>query len=163
MSLVVPHQTEAQLYVIGEGPQRLALEARLAVDGLTGVAFLIGPRPQAELPEWYSAADLFCLASHGEGCPNVVIEAMACGAPVIATDVGGIGELMTSQADGRLVPTHQPVIEGFAVSINEALNSTWDRAQIAAHGGARSWDEVASDLMNYYASLGLMTPEHKHH
>jgi len=159
MSLIVPHQTEAQLYVIGEGPQRIALEARLAVHGLAGTAFLIGSRPQAELPDWYSAADLFCLASHREGCPNVVIEAMACGAPVIATDVGGIAELITSQAYGRLLPSHQPVVEGFAASINETLSHNWNRTEIAAHGGARSWDDVAADLISYYVSLGLVTAE----
>src|ERR1041384_7034167 len=84
---------------------------------------------------------------------------MACAAPVTATDVGGVSEFITSQAYGRLIPTHQSVAEGFAVSISESLNCTWDRTRIAAYGGARSWDHVAADMMSYYARLGLMAAE----
>jgi len=153
--------TDARLYVIGEGPARATLKARIAEHGLTGRVSLVGSRPQAELPEWYSAADLFCLASHREGCPNVVIEALACGTPVIASEVGGIGELITSPAYGRLVPAHQPPAEGFASCISEALKAHWDRGEIAAHGGARSWADVAAEIMRCYAQLDPLDEETK--
>jgi glycosyltransferase involved in cell wall biosynthesis len=81
---------QAKLFVIGEGPERVALEARIAKCKLADRVFLVGSRPQTELADWYSAADLFCLASSREGCPNVVIEAMACGTPVVAAGVGGV-------------------------------------------------------------------------
>jgi glycosyltransferase involved in cell wall biosynthesis len=145
-----------RLYVIGEGPERDGLQARIARQALAGRVRLIGSREPSELAEWYSAADLFCLASQREGCPNVVIEALACGVPVIATDVGGIGELVTGAAYGRLVPAHQEVVEGLAAAIGEALETCWDRAGIAAHGGARSWDEVAAEIMGYYDQLGII-------
>ena len=150
LSLVVRQHTNAKLYVIGEGPERAALESRITRHHLTSHVLLIGSRPQAELPDWYSAADLFCLASHREGCPNVVIEAMACGTPIIATDVGGISELVTSQAYGCLIPPRQSIVEDLAASISEALNNNWNRNEIASYGGARSWDNVARELIELY-------------
>jgi teichuronic acid biosynthesis glycosyltransferase TuaC len=157
MALVARQRADAYLYIIGAGPERAALAARLAGHHLSGRAFLVGARPQAELPDWYAAADLFCLASHREGCPNVVIEAMACGVPVVATDAGGISELVTSPAYGRLVSSPSPV-EEVAARVGEALKHEWDRAAIAAHGGARSWEDVAMELMPYYAARGFIGP-----
>jgi glycosyltransferase involved in cell wall biosynthesis len=157
MAVVAQRHSQARLYVIGEGSERASLEARIARRNLTGRVFLIGARPQAELAEWYSAADLFCLASQREGCPNVVIEALACGTPVVAADVGGVSELITDPAYGCLIPSQQSA-EGFAERIDEALREGWKRDAIAKHGGARSWDDVAVELMGYYAARGLIEP-----
>src|SRR6185295_3169760 len=104
--LVVQTQPQARLYVIGEGAERAALTARIAALSLQDKVFLLGARPQCELADWYAAADLFCLASQREGCPNVVIEALACGTPVVATDVGGVSELVVAGC-GRVVPQAQ--------------------------------------------------------
>jgi glycosyltransferase involved in cell wall biosynthesis len=131
----------AKLYVIGEGPERGALAKRIAQHHLAERVFLIGSRPQSELSEWYAAADLFCLASSREGCPNVVIEAMACGTPVVAADVGGVRELVSDPGYGRIVPAPAP--ENFAAEIKIALASQWNHADIARQGGASSWNEVA--------------------
>ncbi len=139
----------AKLYVIGEGPQRAALESRIARHGLADRAFLVGQRPQSELAEWYSAADLFCLASHREGCPNVVIEAMACGLPVVASDVGGVGELISKQNYGCALPS--PSADKFAEAIMAALSANWDRGEIARGGAARSWADVANEVISYCA------------
>ncbi len=140
-----------KLYVIGEGPERAALGVRIAESDLKDRVFLIGPRPQEELAEWYSAADLFCLASRREGCPNVVIEAMACGAPVVAVDVGGIRELVGNESNGRIVVSHEA--EKFAGEIERALEKKWDREGIAAYGCSRTWLVVAEDVFNYYAAI----------
>jgi glycosyltransferase involved in cell wall biosynthesis len=58
---------------------------------------LAGPRDPEELKYWYSAADVFCLASSREGCPNVVLESLACGTPVVATAVGAVPDILYSQ------------------------------------------------------------------
>ncbi|MGE0128634.1 MAG: glycosyltransferase family 4 protein [Blastocatellales bacterium] len=137
-----------KLYVIGEGPQRAALESRIARHGLADRVFLIGSRPQSELADWYSAADLFCLASHREGCPNVVIEAMACGSPVVAADVGGVGELISKSDYGRVISS--PAAEKFASEMKAALGESWNRDEIAAHGRARSWENVAEEALNHH-------------
>jgi glycosyltransferase involved in cell wall biosynthesis len=143
----------AKLYIIGEGPRRAALESQVARLGLTDRVFLIGQRPQSELAEWYSAADIFCLASHREGCPNVIIEAMACGAPVIAAEVGGVRELISTRDVGRVLPS--PTAEKFTEAISEALQARWNRDAIARAGRARSWRDVAEDVLHYYADRNL--------
>src|SRR5262249_5261466 len=139
----------AKLYVIGDGPQRAALESQIARHDLTDRVFLLGQRPQSELAEWHSAADLFCLASHREGCPNVVIEAMACGLPVVAPDVGGVGELISKPEYGITLPS--PTADKFAEAITTALKANWNRAEIAEAGAARSWADVANEVTSYYA------------
>jgi len=139
---------QIKLFVIGEGSERRSLEAQISKLKLNDRVFLTGAMPQTELPDWYSAADLFCLASHREGCPNVVLEAMACGAPVLATDVGGIRDLINPDC-GKIADNPKP--ENLADSIGAALDSDWDRQKIAEFGGSRSWDDVAADIFSYYA------------
>jgi teichuronic acid biosynthesis glycosyltransferase TuaC len=140
-----------KLYVIGEGPERAALEAQIAKNNLADRVLLIGSRPQEELAEWYSAADLFCLASSREGCPNVVIEAMACGTPVIAADVGGVHELVGGLAYGKVI--FNVTAENLAREIGAALEIDWDRQGIASYIGARTWSVVAKEVMDHWAAV----------
>src|SRR5262245_20575399 len=145
---------QVKLYIIGEGPEKPRLQSKIASLSLQNRVFLPGGRPQTELPDWYSAADLFCLASHREGCPNVVIEAMACGAPVVAADAGGIRELIPDENYGCVIQSPSP--EKFAAEIKKANERTWRREEIAAHGGARSWADVAREVMRFYAGRRLL-------
>ena len=85
-----------RLYIIGEGPYRTELERLIKSLGLQERVQLLGKRPNEELPFWFSAASLSCLASSREGWPNVVTESLACGTPVVATRVGGIPEILHS-------------------------------------------------------------------
>jgi teichuronic acid biosynthesis glycosyltransferase TuaC len=140
-----------KLYVIGEGPERAALESQIAKFQLTDRVLLVGARPQQELAEWYSAADLFCLSSSREGCPNVVIEAMACGTPVIAADVGGVRELIVGAAYGRLIP--RVTAKSWAREIKVALEIDCDRDGIAKQVGARSWAKVAREVIEYWTGV----------
>jgi glycosyltransferase involved in cell wall biosynthesis len=96
-----------------------------------------------------AAADLVTLPSYMEGCPNVVLEALACGRPVVSTNVGGIPEIM-SDACGRLVPPREPA--ALAQAIRSVLDSTWDAADISAHR-SRSWSAVAAELHELFESL----------
>jgi teichuronic acid biosynthesis glycosyltransferase TuaC len=146
-----------KLYVIGEGPERAALEAQIAKHNLTDRVFLIGARPQHKLAEWYSAADLFCLASSREGCPNVVIEAMACGTPVVAADVGGVRELVIEPAYGRVISSM--TAGSLARDIRAVLETDCDHDGVAIHVGTRSWAEVAKEVMDYWtSSVEFSTP-----
>jgi teichuronic acid biosynthesis glycosyltransferase TuaC len=163
MKLVVQTQPQARLYIIGEGPERAALTAQIAALGLQQYVFLKGAQPQAELPARYAAADVFCLASEREGCPNVVIEALACGAPVVASDVGGIGELVPDGRFGLLVPDSEANAAGFAQRLSKALAQDWQREAIAAHGGARGWTEVAEEVLAYWVVRGIKAHPAKQH
>ena len=98
---------------------------------------------QPVLAEYMSAADLFCLASSREGWPNVVNEALGCGVPVVATDVGAIRDMLSSPEYGLVVPAgDQPAL---TVALGRALDTRWNREAIAAWGKSRSWMDVAAE------------------
>jgi teichuronic acid biosynthesis glycosyltransferase TuaC len=152
MQLIVQTQPRARLYVLGAGPERAALTAQIAALGLQQHVFLKGAQLQTSLPAWYTAADIFCLASEREGCPNVVIEALACGTPVVASAVGGIGELLPDERFGLLVPASEAKAEGLAQRLSKALAWDWRRDVIAAQGGARNWRAVAEEVLAYWTA-----------
>lgn len=155
---VLAKHPATQLFIFGEGPERAALTAQIAALGLQERVALPGAKPQTDLADWYAAADVFCLASSREGCPNVVLEALACGAPVVASDVGGIGELVSAARLGRLVPNAEArtdLVKAFAEQLQAALAQDWLRDWIAAQGGARGWAAVATELRSYWQSRGL--------
>lgn len=156
MALLKQNGNQLKLFVIGEGSERDALESQISNLKLESCVRLLGAKLQNELADCYSAADLFCLASRREGCPNVVIEALACGLPVAAADVGGVRELV-KEHNGRLVSPPTP--ENFAAEIRAALSAVWKREEIAASGGARSWDEVAAEISHYFAVSGKFSKD----
>jgi glycosyltransferase involved in cell wall biosynthesis len=93
--------------LVGQGPEGHTLRKLVRQLGLEGVVGFRGSMPQAELADWYRAADVFVLPSHSEGVPNVLLEAMACHTPYVATNVGGIPEIHVPEV-GRLVPPNDP-------------------------------------------------------
>ena len=96
-----------------------------------------------------TAADLVTLPSYMEGCPNVVLEALACGRPVVATNVGGIPEIMSDEC-GCLVPPRDSGRAGSRLGIGPRQNL--GRAAISAHR-SRSWNTVAAELLEIFESL----------
>ncbi len=99
---VAAERPQTRFLVAGEGPLRRALEERIAARGLEGTFTLLGLR--RDVPELLRTFDLLALTSDREGCPNVVLEAMASGVPVVATAVGGTPDLIEEGVTGRLVP-----------------------------------------------------------
>jgi len=91
------------LVIVGDGPYRTKLELKIKQLRLENDTALVGVKPHADLYKWFNAADLFCLASSREGWPNVLLEALACGVPVVATRVDGIPEIIYSEEYGFLV------------------------------------------------------------
>ena len=136
------------LLIIGDGPSRSDLEQQVLKAGLKDTVRLIGTVPHGELSAWYGAADVFCLASSREGCPNVVLEAMACGRPVVATRVGGIPELVVSTEFGTLVERSP---EAFEAALTDAFKRTWDHHAIAAQARSHGWDQVGTQVMDVYS------------
>ena len=86
--------------IIGGGPLKAELDAKVRALGLDGVAQLIGE--QRDVPAWLSALDIFCLPSLWEGLPNALLEAMALGLPVVATNVDGVPEAVANDISGLL-------------------------------------------------------------
>ena len=100
-----------------------------------------------------AAADLVTLPSYMEGCPNVVLEALACGRPVVASNVGGIPEILSDEC-GRLVPPRDSgaLAQALASVLDRNWDRTWDAQAISAHG-SRSWEAVAAELLGIFESL----------
>jgi len=140
---VVRLQRPARLYIAGPGDYRAALE-RLTRDLGAGdrVTFL-GRVSQQQMPLWYQAADFFCFGSYHEGCPNAILEALACGTPAVSTDVGAIPDLVEEGRTGILFAPGSA--EAFVAALEQALARPWDRPAIAAAGSLRSWRHVAEE------------------
>ncbi len=130
-------------YLLGDGPDKPLLQQAIARYGLEKIVLFVPAAPTETVAQWMAAADVFTLPSYKEGCPNVVIEALASGRPVVATDVGGIPELMESES-GMLVPAMDAAALGHA--IDQTLTATWSAESIAARHH-RSWEDVSNDLL----------------
>ncbi len=111
-------------------------------NGVAPVA-LLGPQPAETIARLLNAADLFVLASRSEGWCNAIAEALACGCPVVATDVGGNRELVRGGQLGRLVAPgdRAAMIEAIVFGLGE----TWNREGIAREGGRRDWRQVGGE------------------
>jgi teichuronic acid biosynthesis glycosyltransferase TuaC len=127
------------------------IERRVAELGVAERVSLLGSQPQDQLPAWYSAADLLVLPTFREGCPNVVREALACGTPVVASNVGGVPEVITSDSVGLLVPAGD--VAALVDAIRTASQRRWDREAIAALGGRRSWRVVGETVAEEFRRL----------
>jgi teichuronic acid biosynthesis glycosyltransferase TuaC len=138
----------ALLYIAGQGPMRERLQALAATHGVADRVKLLGPVPNAQLPEWYRAADVFVLATAREGWPNVVTEAQACGLPAVATRVSGIPDIVTDPSLGLLVENRDA--KSFQAAMEASLAKPWDRAGIAKAGRARTWEKVSEELLGVF-------------
>jgi glycosyltransferase involved in cell wall biosynthesis len=106
---------------------------------------LVGWINREALAELMSAADVFCLASFTEGWPNVVAEALACGTPVVATEVGAVPDMLPDERYGIIVPPReQDLLTG---ALRRAITVRWDREAIAAWGRSRSWEDVGREVI----------------
>jgi teichuronic acid biosynthesis glycosyltransferase TuaC len=145
----------AQLAIAGgrgpEGAFEEQLQALVRELGLEAEVRFLGQAPPDTLAELMSAADVFCLASTNEGWPNVVHEALACGAPVVATDVGAIPEMLAGGDCGLIVPVNdqQALYQG----LDRALSRRWNREVISAWGHARGWRQVAAEVLEQMQAM----------
>jgi glycosyltransferase involved in cell wall biosynthesis len=146
-----------QLAMVGEGPARVAIERTAAECGFSDRLHLVGPCPSSRVAQWINACDVFALPSYNEGCPNVLVEALSCGRPVVASRVGGIPELVT-QENGILVPPRN--LDALAVGLAEALSRPWSATKIA-EGSRRSWDDVANEVYAVCESLVKTTDKRR--
>lgn len=131
--------------------------------GLADRVLFAGPEPPERVALWLGAADLFVHASDFEGCPNVVMEAMACGRPVVATRVGDV-ERMVPPFAGLLLD--DPEDDGaLAEAVLAALRREWDCGKISEFAATRSWKVVAGEVqrqwevaVDLFASESVRTP-----
>jgi glycosyltransferase involved in cell wall biosynthesis len=136
---------DIELFVLGDGDERAILERLVADFDLGGRVHLVGAKDHADIPTWISASSLIVLPSRIEGHPNAVLEAMACGRPVVASRVGGVPEILVSEEFGLMVEPDDP--DALADGIRDAINREWNHEGIREYGLRRSWDDVADEIM----------------
>jgi teichuronic acid biosynthesis glycosyltransferase TuaC len=129
-------------YLVGDGSDEGTLRELIAQKGASDYVRLMPPCRTDGVAQWMAAADLVTLPSYKEGCPNVVLEALAAGRPVVATNVGGIPELM-DDSSGRLVPAMDS--SALAGALDQVLAMEWSGDEIAKRH-QRGWAEVARDV-----------------
>ena len=144
----------AEFVIAGDGPQRDSLERQIAELGLGHAVRLIGRTD--DVPGLLGSADVFVSASRWEGMPNAVLEAMACGLPVVATSVGGCRELVLHEQTGLLVPPHDP--QALAHALSQALADPDTRERYGRQARARvmerfTWERNADQHASLYEEL----------
>jgi glycosyltransferase involved in cell wall biosynthesis len=140
---------EVRLLIAGIGPERKRLEELAAQTGVTRRVSFLGAVPQTELKTYYNAADAMVLASSREGWANVLLESMACGTPVVATNVWGTPEVVTAPEAGVLM--RERSAQGLADAV-EALRANYpDHAATRRYAEGFSWNATTQgqiDLFN---------------
>ncbi|HSN96780.1 MAG TPA: glycosyltransferase family 4 protein [Candidatus Nanopelagicales bacterium] len=133
---------DIHLLTVGGGPLLEPLKARAAALGLGDRARMLGWVLPKDIPGTMAACDVFCLPSRREGCPNVVLEALASGRPVVGSRVGGVPELVREGegGNGLLVPADDP--DALARGLAEAADRAWDPAALRGTVESLSWNDV---------------------
>lgn len=142
---------EFALLIAGDGPERPKLEAQVARLGLQDRVHLLGARPHAELPPLYGAADAMVLASSREGWANVLLESMACGTPVVASNIWGNPEVVQDPAAGVIAEHNTP--DGIADGVRRLFAALPDRAATRAYAERFSWDETTAGQLALFREL----------
>jgi glycosyltransferase involved in cell wall biosynthesis len=148
-SLLRSSRPNLQVYMVGAGPDRSLIESAIQAQSAADCIHVLPACAFDDVAVWMAASDLVTLPSYMEGCPNVVLEALACGRPVVATRVGGIPEIL-SAAYGELVPPQDS--GALAQALASVLDRNWEAEAISAHN-SRSWDTVASELLEIFLPL----------
>lgn len=140
-----------RLVIAGEGPELRALESLARRLNVSSRLQFLGRVDQDQLARCYCAADILVLASSREGLPNVLLESMACGTPVVATRVGGIPEIVTSDDTGRLMRART------VADLVEAVSDLWqhlpERTTVRSYALGCSWQSTTDAQIRLFSRI----------
>lgn len=142
---------DTNLAIIGEGPMRAELQSLAFRLGVENRVHFLGAVDQIELPDYYSAADALVLASSREGMANVLLEAIGCGLPVVATPIWGTPEVIATPAAGVL--TEDRSANGLVNGINRLFSAYPDRHDTRRYAEGFSWDKTTDGLIELFRSV----------
>jgi glycosyltransferase involved in cell wall biosynthesis len=156
MANVAQSDPSAHLVLVGEGPEEINLKAQVQRLGIESRVTFAGYVAQEDLGPYYRSADLFALSSDFDNSPNVVLEAMACGVPVVATRVGGVGEYVSVDRGGELVAPRDAA--ALSRAIEHWLSDADRRRAAGAFNRQRviqefSWRASAERLVDVYRTV----------
>ena len=137
------------LLLVGEGPERGRLQALAEACGVADRVRFLGSQPHAALAGFYGAADLSVLASSREGWANVLLESMACGTPVVASDIPGNDEVVQGRRAGLIVGANTPA--GFAAGVRALWADPPARDAVRAYAERFSWDATSQGQLDVFA------------
>ncbi|WP_374521896.1 glycosyltransferase family 4 protein [Hydrogenophaga sp.] len=145
------HLPGVTLLIAGGGPEEGALKALAKRLGVADRVRWVGVVPQTDLKWWYSAADVLALCSSREGWANVLLEAMACGTPVLATNIWGTPEVVSTPAAGLLLARRDaPALAAAWVHLHTQLPN---REDTRAHAETFSWDATTQGQLSLFAEV----------
>ena len=141
------------LVIVGDGPEAVALRHQAGALDMSDAVTFAGYVPHAETPGFYRAADVFALSSDFDNSPNVVLEAMACGLPVVTTDVGGVRDFVSERSGGLVVPPNDA--PALAAALEQYLTCPAAAQSAGAYNRLRattefSWRTSALRLLDVY-------------
>ena len=145
------HLSDTIYLIVGDGSEREELKRLAIARSVRDRVVFLPNRSQRELVDIYSAVDLLVLPSSREGWPNVMLEALACGTPVVASDVGGVREMLTSNVAGIAVASSDAA--DFAAAIKMMLHALPDRSQVRRHAELFGWDSIVSAQADIYRRM----------
>lgn len=145
------HIPKCQAIIVGDGPLRRNLEAQVKSLGLENRIKFAGQKKPDEMPVYFSFADVLCLPSEREGWANVMLEAMACGAAVVARRVDGAIELITKDAPGGLVDGDDP--SSYGRVIESILTNLPARSDVRSYALMYSWRSTSAKQMEIFRSI----------
>ena len=129
---------DSRLVIVGAGPEQDRLAQAAGAFGVGDRVIFAGLIPQTELFRYFSAADILVLASAREGWANVLLEAMACGTPVVATRIWGTPEVVRARVAGRLAAERSA--GGIAAAIDDLMADYPRRSEVRAYAGQFTWE-----------------------
>ncbi|MGI9420816.1 MAG: glycosyltransferase family 4 protein [Geminicoccaceae bacterium] len=142
---------DVDLIIAGEGPEKERLQRQAARLGVGDRTHFAGVVEHRRLPDLYRAADALVLASSREGWPNVLLEALACGTPVIATRNWGTPEIVSAPEAGLLMDDRTP--EAIVQAVGQLLNARLDRVATRRFAEGFSWDATTDAQLRLFSSL----------
>nr|WP_244971059.1 glycosyltransferase family 4 protein [Niveibacterium umoris] len=142
---------DVHLVIVGDGEERARLQQLAAQPGRAGRVHFAGARPNAELADWYSAADALILASSREGWANVLLESMACGTPVVATNIWGTPEVVAAPEAGELVQARDAA--SIALGVSRLFARYPDRAAVRRYAEGFGWDPTSQAQLSLFSRV----------
>lgn len=149
----------AILAIVGDGEERGRLQAQAAARGIAESVRFAGAVTNAELAPWYAAADCLVLASSREGWPNVLLESMACGTPVVATRLASTPEIVRESVAGELFEPRDA--ETLAIAVDKVLQRRTDQRALRTYAEQFGWDATSRAQVELFASV-LATSRRPH-